>query len=262
MIKYDKIGIGYNSTRKADPFLADKLLEHLNPEKAGTYLDIGCGTGNYTSELEKRGFKLIGIDPSENMLEVARRTNSNIDWRIGTAENIELPDNAVEGVIAFLTIHHWSDIEKGFSELHRILKSDGRIVIFTSTPRQMKGYWLNHYFPNMLKDSINEMPGLEEVENAMTKAAIEITGLDKYFIRPNLQDKFLYCGKHNPEMYFDKQIRNGISSFSSLANRSEVEQGLSKLKTDIDNGKISEIMQYYNSNSGDYMYIIAQKISR
>src|SRR5690606_33495093 len=82
MIKFDKIGIGYNSTRKADPFLADKLLEHLNPEKAGTYLDIGCGTGNYTSELEKRGFKLIGIDPSENMLEVARRTNSNIDWRI------------------------------------------------------------------------------------------------------------------------------------------------------------------------------------
>lgn len=261
-VKYDKIGIDYNSTRKADPFLTKKLIEHLSPKKDGIYLDIGCGTGNYTNELEKNGLRLIGIDPSEKMLEKARLQNSNVDWRIGTVENIELSANAVDGVIGSLTIHHWTDLQKGFSELHRVLKPDGRIVIFTSTPKQMEGYWLNHYFPIMLKDSIVQMPSLESVESAMANSHIEITRIDKYFIQPDLQDKFLYCGKQNPDLYFNEQIRNGISSFSSLANRTEIEQGLTKLKFDIDSRKINEIIKSYDNDFGDYLYIIGKKVSR
>ena len=261
-VKYDKIGIDYNSTRKADPFLTNKLIEHLRPKKDGIYLDIGCGTGNYTNELERNGIRLIGIDPSEKMLEKARLKNKRIDWRIGTAENIELPDNSVNGIIGSLTIHHWTDLSKGFSELQRVLKHDGRIVIFTSTPKQMKGYWLNHYFPKMLKDSIDQMPSLEKVEEAMTKSKIDIVEIDKYCIQADLQDKFLYCGKQNPELYFNEQIRNGISSFSSLANRTEVVQGLIKLRSDIDSGKVNEIIDFYENDYGDYLYIIGKKSSR
>lgn len=257
--KYNKIGTNYNSTRRADPFLTTRLFEHLNPKKDAIYLDIGCGTGNYTNELQKKGLRLIGIDPSEKMLRAARLKNRSVDWRIGTAENIELPDNAVAGIIASLTIHHWTDLQKGFSELHRVLMPTGRIVIFTSTPKQMKGYWLNHYFPSMLKDSMVQMSSLERVESALASSGIEITGVEKYFIQPDLQDKFLYCGKQNPEIYFDQQIRNGISSFSSLANRTEVEQGLTKLRADIDSGKIKEIIKAYDNEFGDYLYVIGEK---
>jgi 2-polyprenyl-3-methyl-5-hydroxy-6-metoxy-1,4-benzoquinol methylase len=56
-VKNDKIGIDYNSIRKAEPYLTKRLNEHLNPNKDGTYLDIGCGTGNYTMELEKNGLR-------------------------------------------------------------------------------------------------------------------------------------------------------------------------------------------------------------
>ncbi len=257
--KYDNIGIGYNSTRKADPVLTNKLLEHLSPRKDGFYLDIGCGTGNYTNELQKKGLQIIGIDPSEKMLEQAKQKNSNIDWRIGTAENIELPDKHLDGILASLTIHHWTDLQKAFFELHRVLKPNGIIVIFTSTPKQMKGYWLNHYFPKMIADSIDQMPSLETVEKAMTNNNFEIIKTDKYFIQPDLKDKFLYCGKQNPEIYFNKQIRNGISSFSSLANRNEVENGLSNLKKDIENDNINRIIKSYNNDLGDYLYIIGKR---
>ena len=64
-IKHDKIGIDYNFTRKADKFLTNKLLNHLNLNKSGIYLDISCGTGNYTNEFKKNGFKFIDIDPSK-----------------------------------------------------------------------------------------------------------------------------------------------------------------------------------------------------
>lgn len=259
--KYDTIGINYNSTRKPDPYLTSRLKSLLDPAKNGVYLDIGCGTGNYTNELEKSGLKMIGVDPSEKMLEKAKEKNENIDWRIGTSENIPLPDNSTEGAIGSLTIHHWTNLEIGFSELNRVVKPGSRMVIFTSTPEQMEGYWLNHYFPKMLKDSIDQMPTLENVEIAMKANNIKITNLEKYLIQPDLQDKFLYCGKQDPSLYFNMQIRQGISSFSSLANANEVELGLSALKADIESGTINDVMENYQNDLGDYLFIVGKTAS-
>jgi ubiquinone/menaquinone biosynthesis C-methylase UbiE len=258
-VKYDKIGTDYNLSRKADKFLTEQLLYHLKPTKNGKYLDIGCGTGNYTNEFQKKGFQFIGIDPSEKMLKKAKAKNKDIDWKIGSAENTGLAGNFVNGIIGSLTIHHWTDLKSGFMELNRVLKPEGKIVIFTSTPKQMKGYWLNHYFPKMLSDSMIQMPTLESVKTAMKDSRIKFSETDKYFIKPDLQDQFLYCGKQNPELYFDDQIRNGISSFSSLANRKEVEKGLLELRRDIDSGKINEIIKSYENDFGDYIYIIGKK---
>ena len=259
-VKYDKIGTNYNLTRKADKYLTKQLLHHLNPKKNKLYLDIGCGTGNYTNELQRKGFQFIGIDPSIEMLEKAKAKNQQVDWRIGTAEKTGLFNNSVDGIIGSLTIHHWTDLKEAFLELFRILKENGNIVIFTSTPKQMKGYWLNHYFPKMLSDSIIQMPSLENVISSMNYAGFEISRTEKYSIKPSLQDKFLYCGKQNPEAYFDENIRHGISSFSSLANREEVEKALIDLRKDIDSGKINQIMKSYENDSGDYLYIIGKKL--
>ncbi|NKI30426.1 class I SAM-dependent methyltransferase [Croceivirga thetidis] len=258
-VKYNTIGLDYNLTRRADKYLTKQLLYHLQPTKDGKYLDIGCGTGNYTNELHKNGFDFIGIDPSELMLEKAKLKNNKIHWKIGSAENTGLPANFVDGIIGSLTIHHWTDLTLGFSELNKVLKKNGRIVIFTSTPEQMKGYWLNHYFPKMLSDSITQMPTLEKVKKAITDSGIEFIETHKYFIKPDLEDQFLYCGKQNPELYFDEQIRHGISSFSSLSNQTEVENGLSELRIDIDSGKIKDIINSYENTLGDYLYIIAKK---
>jgi hypothetical protein len=80
-----------------------------------------------------------------------------------------------------------------------------------------------------------------------------------YTIKPNLEDKFLYCGKHNPKIYFDENIRHGISSFSALANREEVEIGLIALRKDIKSGKISKMIQSYENDLGDYLYLLGKK---
>ncbi len=260
-VKYDKIGTDYNLTRKADKYLTERLLFHLNPNENGLYLDIGCGTGNYTNELQKSGFKFIGIDPSQKMLDKAKAKNSEINWKIGTAENTELPANYVDGIIGSLTIHHWENLEQGFAEMHRVLKENGKIVIFTSTPKQMKGYWLNQYFPKMLNDSIAQMPSYANVASAMKKSGFEIIQTEKYSIRPDLEDKFLYCGKQNPELYFDENIRHGISSFSSLANQEEVKKGLAELRRDIDNGDINKVIKSYEHDLGDYLYIIGRRLA-
>lgn len=257
--KYDSIGIGYNTTRKVDPYLFRQLLSHLNPQKEGVYLDIGCGTGNYTHEFQKKGYSFIGIDPSKEMLKQAKARNKDIEWKIGVAENTGLIENSVDGVIAFLTLHHWTDLNRSFSELARVLKPNGRFVLFTSTPEQMEGYWLSHYFPKMLSDSKAKMPSLVLIENAMKKVGIQLEKTRSYFVRPDLKDLFLYSGKHNPDLYFDEKVRHGISSFASLENKDEVRKGLSTLKTDIASGKIHEIIKSHENTLGDYLFVIGRK---
>ena len=256
---YDVIGAGYNSTRQADPYITERLYSQLSPKKDGYYLDIGCGTGNYTIALAERGLNFCGVEPSEKMLEMARSRNNGIKWLKGTAENLPFEDANFDGGVATLTIHHWTDLHKAFTEIHRVLKPGARLVIFTATPQQMQGYWLNHYFPKMLADSILQMPSFEMVKDAATAAGFLIAGTEPYVIQDALQDHFLYVGKNKPEVYLDKAVRAGISSFSALANAEEVKKGLEQLETDINLNRFEAIKSEFDNDSGDYLFITLQK---
>jgi ubiquinone/menaquinone biosynthesis C-methylase UbiE len=259
---YNSIGSEYNSTRQADPYIAEKLFQFLSPKANELYLDIGCGTGNYTIALANEGLKFYGVEPSEKMLNIAKSRNNEINWLIGQAEQIPTDNNVFDGCIATLTIHHWADIEKAFKELYRVLKGNGKIVFFTSTSDQMQGYWLNHYFPKMLKDAIKQMPSFETIKKAAANAGFAIKATEKYFVKDNLKDCFLYVGKNRPELYFDEKIRKAISSFSTLSNSDEVKKGLSCIYEDIKKGKFKDIQLKFNNNSGDYLFIIAEKMDK
>lgn len=258
-VLYDTIGMGYNSTRQADPYVADRLFQLLSPEIDGLYLDIGCGTGNYTVALANKRLRFYGVEPSEKMLQIARSRDSGIKWLGGNAEKLPVDDTMFDGIIATLTIHHWTDLAKAFGEIYRVLKPGGKLVIFTATLEQMEGYWLNHYFPKMLEDSILQMPALDIIEDAMTDVGLVITGTEKYFIRDDQKDLFLYAGKNRPELYLNAEVRKGISSFSALANVAEVENGLSKLRSDITSGGFEAVKKKFENELGDYIFIIAQK---
>ncbi len=256
---YDHIGAGYNSTRQADPYLAERLYRLLSPEKDGCYFDIGCGTGNYTIALANKGLNFCGVEPSERMLGLARSRSSKVNWINGTAENIPADDDSFDGGIATLTIHHWTNLHTAFAEIYRVLRQNAPLVIFTATPEQMRGYWLNHYFPRMLADSILQMPAFEKIEEAATAAGFVITGTEPYFIKDGLQDHFLYVGKNRPELYLDAAVRSGISSFSALANAAEVKQGLDKLAMDIELNSFEPVKSEYANDLGDYLFISLKK---
>lgn len=234
----------------------------MKAKKDKLYLDIGCGTGNYTLALADRGLDFVGIDPSSIMLKEAKSRSQKVKWLTGSAEQIPMENQSFEGAIATLTIHHWEDLEKAFSEMNRVLAINGRIVIFTSTSEQMNQYWLNHYFPKMLHHSIVQMPSFSKIKYAIASADLEIIAIEKYFIKNDLQDGFLYIGKNHPELYFNQKVRNGISSFSSLANGEEIKNGLQKLKHDLSKGTFESLRKGYDKGLGDYMFIVIKKRSR
>ena len=52
---YDRIGAGYDRTRRADSYIVERIAGHLSLQDNGMYLDVACGTGNYTGALADLG---------------------------------------------------------------------------------------------------------------------------------------------------------------------------------------------------------------
>jgi SAM-dependent methyltransferase len=79
--------------------------------RGGTILDLGCGTGHVTVELAFRGFRTIGVDPSERMLEIARKRYPSRTWIPGDAH---FPADALQvraagpiaGIVARFSLIH------------------------------------------------------------------------------------------------------------------------------------------------------------
>lgn len=133
--------------------------------------------------------------------------------------------------------------------------ADARFVIFTSTPEQMKNYWLCHYFPVMMADASS----FNDIKNLLEQAGFNTVKSSRFFVTNKLEDMFLHSGKYRPELYLNPQVREGISSFHISADQSELEKGLNSLEIDIKSGKIKKIIENFESDSGDYLFIIGEK---
>ena len=255
---YDNIGVNYDATRRADPYLAGRLLYLLRPDPGGRFLDLACGTGNYTAALAEEAGTWHGLDLSLGMLRSAIGKRDDIHFCRGNAAALPFKSGSFNGAICTMALHHLASLLPVFQETFRVV-ARGRLVIFTSTAEQMRGYWLNEYFPIAMARSTAQMPALDVVLDSLTEARFTLDGTERYDVRPDLQDLFLYSGKHRPEFYLDEEMRRGISTFSTQSDPEEMETGCLRLRRDIASGRINEVAESYRNDRGDYIFVVAYK---
>ncbi|WP_199339604.1 hypothetical protein [Nostoc sp. FACHB-892] len=94
----------------------------------------------------------------------------------------------------------------------------------------------------------------------VNEASFNSVDIEPYSISKNLQDLFLYSGKYRPEIYLDENVRSRISTFALLASADEIVARCERLATDINTGRIKEIINKYENNHGDYLFVIADKV--
>ncbi|MGN6477359.1 MAG: class I SAM-dependent methyltransferase [Flavipsychrobacter sp.] len=256
---YNTIGRGYNTNRRADPYITGRMLANLEPTQNGIYLDLGCGTGNYLKAFINEGYKFYGVDPSERMLDIAKERCKDATIVKATAEALPFENAGFDGATIMFTMHHWGNQQEGLNELYRVLKPGSRAVFLSFTAEQMDGYWLAHYFPKMIHRSGEIVPARDEMIRMCTSAGFSLVNTEKYFVHEGLQDHFLYSNKYNPAAYLDASIRQGISSFTAFSTPEEVSAGLAMLEHDINTGSINDIMRKYQNDLGDYLFYIATK---
>jgi ubiquinone/menaquinone biosynthesis C-methylase UbiE len=255
---YDRIGVGYDTTRQADPYLLSRLIHHLRPRADGRYLDVGSGTGNYTIAMHQAGVPIRGLELSPTMLERAKAKCPEIAWHLARAEAIPFASGSFDGATCTFVHHHMADPVVAFKEVHRVLKPHSRFVILNVTAEQMRHYWLNEYFPRMMEKATAPYERFVTID-ALESAGFRFAHEEKYDVTSDLKDLFLYCGKHRPERYLDPRIRSGISSFADAHDQDEIARGLQRLANDIESGRIKEVMRKFAYEGGDYMFTVAER---
>lgn len=129
---------GVSGLLKAIRFLygrddAAQLAIELAELQAGDRLvDVGCGPGTAVHHARSLGADAVGVDPASVMLRVARLRwlrDSDVSWRIGTAESLPVDDAWATVAWSLATVHHWVDVDGALSEARRVLAPGGRLVV-------------------------------------------------------------------------------------------------------------------------------------
>lgn len=110
------------------PIVGD-ILDGLGHGDGRVALDAACGTGRLSSLLVERGYDVIGVDGSPEMLAVARARFPNATWHDGDLHALPLEDSSADVVLTGLALSHVPLLEPVFAEFARVLRPGGHLVI-------------------------------------------------------------------------------------------------------------------------------------
>ena len=120
---------------QATPYVrrhVDELVRAVALTRGDRVLEIGCGMGNYTFELARRGFDLEGLDLSRVLLDRLRSyAPVEFDLPLHCADVLHPPAELLrgfDGVIGFFTLHHLHDLERSIESMSQLLRAGGRFA--------------------------------------------------------------------------------------------------------------------------------------
>ena len=175
----------------------------------------------------------MALEPSA-VMQNQKQDNPNVSWLTAAAEKIPLPDNAVDGAIVMLALHHFDDIHLAIAQINRIV-STGRIVIFAFEQHKIADFWLTDYFPYFISDTLQTFPSTQQIARTISQITQKEVQVIPFLLPVDLQDWFAASGWCKPEIYLDPKVRNGISTFSKMP-ANELEAGVNKLAVELSNG--------------------------
>ena len=138
-----------------------KAIKELKSTKPRLLLDVATGTGDFAFEALKilQPERIIGVDISEGMLEVAKRKihernlEDKFSVQIGDSEKLLFDDNHFDAITVAYGVRNYENLEKGLSDMLRVLKPEGKIVILEfSKPqhfpiKQSYNFYFKHITP-------------------------------------------------------------------------------------------------------------------
>ncbi|HLE10370.1 MAG: bifunctional demethylmenaquinone methyltransferase/2-methoxy-6-polyprenyl-1,4-benzoquinol methylase [Bdellovibrionales bacterium RIFOXYD12_FULL_39_22] len=186
-----------------DKYWRNKMVDALPKDNNNlTILDLATGTGDVAIQFAQKypGIKkIIGCDPADNMMAIGekkvRRLNLShlIEFKSGNAHNLPFADESFDVVSMAFGLRNIPDMERGLSEIHRVLRRGGRAIILEfSIPENtiVKGPYLlyfkhilpavggivsrNHKAYKYLNQSVEDFPMVSEIKFKMEKNKLAV----------------------------------------------------------------------------------------
>jgi SAM-dependent methyltransferase len=215
---YDQIGRTYRGRRQSDPRIAAAIENAI--DGCASILNVGAGAGSYEPESRT----VVAVEPSRTM--IVQRPPGAAPVVQACAEALPFCDGSFDAVLGVLTVHHWNDQAKGFSECARVARS--RVVFLTQDADACAGFWLFDYFPELLRADRHIFPSVERFKDAFQ--SVEVIPVP---IPADCRDGFLGAYWKRPRAYLDPLVRESISTFSKIGN---TDGQVARLEMDINAG--------------------------
>jgi ArsR family transcriptional regulator len=127
--------------------------------------DLGCGTGQVSAALAPFVARVVGVDGSAAMLQSAKRRLAgltNVDLRRGDLEALPVDDDRLDAATMMLVLHHVPEPDRALSEVFRVLKPGGRVLIVDMLPHDREHYrqQMGHVWLGFSEDHLRRL--LEE----------------------------------------------------------------------------------------------------
>src|SRR5262245_1743155 len=156
-VDYGAIGRSYSSYRQPDPRIEAHIERALGT--AQTVLNVGAGTGSYEPDART----VTAVEPSAAMrAQRPPHLSVAID---AVAEDLPFADRQFDASMATFTIHQWTNLARGLSEMRRVTR--GPVIILTCDPTLVQQFWLNDYAPEVLVAEARRYPSFEQIRNQL-----------------------------------------------------------------------------------------------
>jgi len=196
------------------PELIDWILATAAVTPPATVADVGCGTGISTRLFAERNLDVIGIDPNEEMLALAREMGG-ATYRKGEATATGLSDRSVD-LVTVGQAFHWFDIAGALAEMSRILRP-GRCAAAFWNVRALSGAFMQEY-DGLLREFSSEYAVIESHEQTGRKIAAAPSVLDpreaEFAIVQHL-DREGFFGR----VYSSSYVIHGVADQEGFARR-------------------------------------------
>ncbi len=118
----------------------------------GSALDVACGSGKLTAELAKlaEGGRVVGLDFSPRMLEIARRTHPEIEFLEGDALNLPFDDATFDASTIAFGLRNLANPIRGLREMRRITRGRAVVLEFVRPPKGIVGGAYRAYLKTLL----------------------------------------------------------------------------------------------------------------
>ncbi len=222
---YEAGGGGYALQRRTDPRIA--ALVHAGLADARTVLNVGAGAGSY----EPPDRSVTAVEPSASMR--SQRPSHLATAIDAVAEQLPFGDDSFDAAMATITVHQWSDADRGLREMRRV--SRGPVVVLTFDGDALDQFWLADYVPELIEAERRRYPAVEHIGDVLGGHVI---------VRPvpiaiDCADGFTEAYYARPERFLDPVVRQSQSAWG-FVDPSVTERAMDQLGRDLADGRWDE----------------------
>jgi trans-aconitate methyltransferase len=112
--------------------VAPMFLQWLDATPNKSWIDIGCGTGGLTEQITRtcKPSSILGVDMADGFIEVAQNRVKNAEFRVGSADNLEMPSNSTDYAVSGLVLNFVPDAQAVLAEMARVVQPGGSVALY------------------------------------------------------------------------------------------------------------------------------------